>query len=78
MTLSRLFDAIPALGVILCLAGLATRAEEQRERAETYYRQAIFFREMYQQASNESKVTDCIELDGNYVICEKARHGEKR
>jgi len=33
---------------------------------------------MYQQASNESKVTDCIELDGNYVICEKARHGEKR
>lgn len=61
------------LGGILILSGYQGYRNEKALENE-----AKFWRQMYQQASSESKVTDCIELDGNYVICEKARHGEKR
>lgn len=48
------------------------------ERLLGAQRQAEFWREMYRQASAESKLTDCVDLDRNYVVCQKARHGEKR
>lgn len=54
------------------------RAHECEEWSFTMRRQAEFFRGLYIQASAESKLTDCVELDSNYIVCQKARHGEKR
>ena len=66
----RLAAVLAALLIVSAFMG--TLHEKELEA------QATLWRDLYRQASAESKLTDCVEVDANYVICKKARHGEKR
>jgi len=61
------------LAALLVVSGVVGMRNEKELEA-----QATLWRDLYRQASAESKLTDCVEVDANYVICKKARHGEKR
>lgn len=61
------------MGLMLVASGVLGWQNEKELEA-----QASLWRDLYRQASAESKLTDCVEVDANYVICKKARHGEKR
>lgn len=61
------------LGGILTLSGYQGYRNEKSLENE-----AKFWRQMYREAEADAKYKKCVELDRNYVICEKAAHGKER
>ena len=57
---------IIVLGV--SLIALSVQAHESEKQLDG---QRLFWRKMYLAAENDAKVKRCLELDDNFVICEK-------
>lgn len=60
--------ALILLGLVLVASGVVGWRNERELQA-----QAEFWRTMYMRADHDAKYVNCLELDDNFVICEKPK-----
>lgn len=72
-------DYAPFIALIvvgLALMGVAAVVGVRNERH--LEAEAKFWRSMYLEAERDAKFKKCLDLDANYVICEKVTNGQER
>jgi hypothetical protein len=67
------YTTIIVLGLALLASGLVGKQHEDALREEV-----DAWRVLYERADSDAKFVNCLEVDNNYVICEKPTHGQDR